>query len=46
MLYARQLTPEEIVTLEERHKNYPRHLTRNRTYIILLSYVSRLDINP
>lgn len=38
MLYIGQLTSEEIVTLEEMHKNHPRHLTRNRAHSILLSY--------
>jgi transposase len=38
MLYIEQLTLEEIVTLEEMHKNHPRYLTRNRAHCILLSY--------
>jgi transposase len=38
MLYIKQLTLEEIITLEEMHKNHSRHLTRNRAHIILLSY--------
>jgi transposase len=38
MLYIKRLTVEEIVTLEEMHKNHPRHLTRNRAHRILLSY--------
>lgn len=38
MLYIKQLTAEEIITLEEMHKNHSRHLSRNRAHIILLSY--------
>ena len=34
MLYIKRLTEEEIVTLEEMHKNHPRHLTRNRAHRI------------
>jgi transposase len=38
MLYIGQLTPEEIFTLEEMHKNHPRYLSRNRAHSILLSH--------
>jgi transposase len=38
MLYIKHLTPEEIITLEEMHKNHHLHLTRNRAHSILLSY--------
>ena len=38
MLYIKQLTSEEILTLEEMHKNHPSHLSRNRAHSVLLSY--------
>ena len=38
MLYIKQLTSEEILTLEEMHKNHPSHLSRNRAHSLLLSY--------
>jgi transposase len=38
MLYIKQLTVEEIITLEEMHKNHPLHLSRGRAHSILLSY--------
>ena len=38
MLYIKQLTLEEILTLEEMHKNHPSHLSRNRAHSLLLSY--------
>jgi hypothetical protein len=38
MLYIKNLTLEEITTLEEMHKNHPRYLTRNRAHSLLLSY--------
>ena len=37
MLFIAQLTPEEIITLEEMHNNHPRHLTRKRAHNLLLS---------
>ena len=37
MLYNKPLTAEEIITLEEMHKNHPRHLTRRRAHNLLLS---------
>ena len=38
MLYIKQLTSEEIITLEEMHKKHPSHLSRNRAHSLLLSY--------
>jgi transposase len=38
MLYIKLLTLEEIITLEEMHKNHPLHLSRYRAHSILLSY--------
>lgn len=38
MLYIKQLTAEEIITLEEMHKNHPLYLSRNRAHCLLLSY--------
>lgn len=37
MIYIERLTLEEICTLEEMHKNHPRHLSRKRAHSILLS---------
>jgi transposase len=38
MIYVKQLTRAEIITLEEMHDNHPLHLTRNRAHAILLSF--------
>ena len=38
MIYIEQLTPEEITTLSEMHKNHPLYLSRRRSHAILLSY--------
>jgi transposase len=38
MLFIKPLTPVEIETLENLHKNYSRHMPRVRAHIILLSY--------
>ena len=38
MIYIKELSHEEIVTLEEMHKNHPLHLTRKRAHAILLSW--------
>jgi transposase len=38
MLFIGQLAPEEVITLEEMHKNHPRHLTRKRAHSLLLSH--------
>ena len=37
MIYVKKLTPDEIITLNEMHKNHPLHLTRKRSHAILLS---------
>ena len=38
MIYIKQLTPEEIITLNEMHKKHPLHLSRRRAHAVLLSY--------
>ena len=38
MIYIKQLTNEEIITLGEMHKNHPLHLSRRRAHSILLSH--------
>lgn len=38
MIYVKQLTTEEIITLDEMHKNHPLHLSRRRAHSILLSH--------
>jgi len=38
MIYVKELTTEEIITLSEMHKNHPLHLTRMRSHSILLSH--------
>ena len=38
MLYIKQLSLEEVIALEEMHKNHPSHLSRNRAHSLLLSY--------
>ncbi len=38
MIYVKQLTTEEIITLVEMHKNHPLHLSRRRAHSILLSH--------
>ena len=38
MIYINQLTTEEIITLNEMHKNHPLHLSRKRAHSILLSH--------
>ena len=38
MIYINELSHEEIVTLEEMHKNHPLHLPRKRAHAILLSW--------
>ncbi len=38
MIYIKELTHEEIITLEEMHKNHPLYLTRNRAHAVLLSW--------
>lgn len=38
MLFVKSLTPVEIETLENLHKNHPRHMPRLRAQIILLSH--------
>ena len=38
MLYIKKLTQEEIMTLNEMHKNHPLHLSRKRAHALLLSY--------
>ena len=38
MIYVKQLTAEEIITLNEMHKNHPLHLSRKRAHSILLSH--------
>lgn len=38
MLVVKPLRPVEIETLENLHKNHPRHMTRVRAHIVLLSY--------
>ncbi len=37
MLYIKQLTSEETLSLQEMYKNHPSHLSRNRSHSILLS---------
>ena len=37
MIYIKLLTPEEIITLNEMHKNHPLHLSRRRAHALLLS---------
>ncbi len=37
MIYINQLTTEEIITLNEMHKNHPLHLSRKRAHSLLLS---------
>jgi transposase len=34
----KKLTQEEIITLNEMHKNHPLHLSRKRAHALLLSY--------
>ena len=38
MLFVKPLTPVEIETLENLHKNHPRHMPRLRAQVILLSH--------
>ncbi len=38
MLFVKSLTPVEIETLENLHKNHPRHMPRLRAQVILLSH--------
>ena len=38
MIYINQLTTEEIITLNEMHKNHPLHLSRKRAHSLLLSH--------
>ncbi|MCK5356156.1 MAG: IS630 family transposase [Methyloprofundus sp.] len=38
MIYIKQLTTEEIITLNEMHKKHPLHLSRRRAHAVLLSY--------
>ena len=38
MIYINKLTTEEIITLNEMHKNHPLHLSRKRAHSILLSH--------
>ena len=38
MIYVKQLSTEEIITLDEMHKNHPLHLSRRRAHSILLSH--------
>jgi transposase len=38
VIYINQLTTEEIITLNEMHKNHPLHLSRKRAHSILLSH--------
>ena len=38
MIYIKQLTAEEIITLNEMHKKHPLHLSRRRAHAVLLSY--------
>jgi transposase len=38
MLFVKSLTPVEIETLENLHKNHPCHMPRLRAHIVLLSY--------
>ena len=37
MIYIKELTAEEIITLTEMHKNHPLHLSRRRAHALLLS---------
>jgi transposase len=37
VIYIKLLTPEEIITLNEMHKNHPLHLSRKRAHALLLS---------
>jgi transposase len=37
VIYIKQLSPEEIITLNEMHKNHSLHLTRRRAHALLLS---------
>ncbi len=38
MIYIKELSHEEIITLEEMHKNHRLYLTRKRAHAILLSW--------
>jgi len=38
VIYINQLTTEEIITLNEMHKNHPLHLSRKRAHSLLLSH--------
>jgi transposase len=38
VIYIKQLTTEEIITLNEMHKKHPLHLSRRRAHAVLLSY--------
>ena len=37
MIYIKQLTAEEVITLNEMHKKHPLHLSRRRAHALLLS---------
>ena len=38
MIYIKQLTEEETITLKEMHKYHPLHLSRKRAHALLLSH--------
>ena len=38
MIYIQQLSTEEILTLNEMHRNHPRYLSRRRAHALVLSH--------